>query len=118
LGGQVPGLGQPRQHVVGAVVVQRHPARGGGVGLGGRHAQRGAYLLKVKSRSGWNSVRTAAKRLRPGLMLTLPGIRQLRTGLMAPRVGVAGLGKGALGGAGHGHRHLLTQHPRPLVVAG
>ena len=34
--GQVPGLGEPRQHVVRAVVVKVDAVRGGGVRLGGR----------------------------------------------------------------------------------
>ena len=33
-------------------------------------------------------------------------------------VGVAGLGERPLGGVGDPYRHLLTQHPRPLEVAG
>ena len=39
---------------------------------------------KVNSRPGWNSTSRAANASRPGLRLTDPGMRKLRTALVAP----------------------------------
>ena len=44
LRGQVTGLGEPRQHIVAAVVFEFHTRRRGGVGLGGRYGQRSADI--------------------------------------------------------------------------
>ena len=108
LGCQVPGLGQPRQHVVGTVVVQRHPARGGGVGLGGRHAQRGADLLDGKLSLGVELGQDGGEAVAARFDVDRAGYSPVPHGVDGALVGVAGLGKGTLGGGGHGHRHLLT----------
>ena len=118
VGGQVAGLGEPGQHVIGAIVVKRDRAHGGGVGLGGRDTQAGADLLNGELAFGVELGQDSGEAVAAFLQVDGSGDAPVTHRVDCALVGVAGGGKGALGSVGDAHRHLLTQHPRPLEIAG
>jgi hypothetical protein len=95
---------------------ERDRAHGGGVGGVGGDAQRGADLLDGEVALGVELGQDGGEAVAAGFDVDRAGDTPVPHRVDGTLVGVAGLGEGPLGGVGHGHRHLLAQHPRPLKI--
>ena len=117
-GGEVTGLGEPRQHVIRPVIIERDRAHGGGVSGVRGDAQRGADRLDGELALGVELGQNAGKVVPAGFEVDRSGDAKVAYRVDGATVGVASGGNGLDGGGEVASAGLFRKCVAVLVVAG